>query len=693
MKKSRRGLVLGLGGLLILAAGAALVFQGIRSTLLLEHQAALVFEGAAAREAHERVEAILRAVDVEARAALDALAAAAVDRAPDKLRAARTLHPIVFLPFLIAQDGSLLYPPLPGPALGGLASEDPPPEEFAAALRASLEPPEGTRSVAALHAVAAAPEVAWTWRLRARAATASRLLGDGHAAAAEAAYQDIESDFADELQEMVRPSRIEILCARTMATAKAGRIAEARTLLLETLDLALAEEAPARVHEEAALVLRRGRDLDIAALPDDAFHAALARREKLNAERSRGRRLAQVVAEWVRPRLLRGGAAPDQVVIELPDGDAPLVWIRPSAPSDLAAVGLAFDPERITAIASATLTSPAHAAPDGNPWPFELRPAGPAVDFHDLDGFPLLLRGQRIGVSRDWWERLLRDARRPFRIAAILIGALGCFLALSGLLVIYLLRREFALSRMKTELVANVSHELKTPLALIRLFGETLLLGRVKDEAKMREYHEVIVRESERLSQLVANVLSFASLESGARPFQPERLDLRRAVEETLAGYRLQLEGKGFHVDFEVSGDIPPIGLDRAGATQAFLNLLDNAVKYSPGRKEGGNGITVRLSSASGRVRLSVADRGIGISAGEREKIFDLFYRSPHVRTLGLPGSGLGLALVRHIAAAHGGSVEVESTPGEGSTFTLSFPIAASTSTSEFPRSAMHEKG
>jgi signal transduction histidine kinase len=223
---------------------------------------------------------------------------------------------------------------------------------------------------------------------------------------------------------------------------------------------------------------------------------------------------------------------------------------------------------------------------------------------------------------------------------------------------------------MKTELVANVSHELKTPLALIRLFGETLLLERVTDPERRKEALSIIMRESERLTHLIANVLDFAAIEAGKKAYRLEPQDIGRVARETYERYRFQLDAKGFAHSFESAADLPPVLADADAIAQALLNLIENAIKYSPERKV----IAVRVDTDADRVRIAVEDRGMGISADDRERIWDDFYRSKAARALGTRGSGLGLSLVRHILEAHGGRVSMESAPGEGSRFTLDFP-------------------
>jgi signal transduction histidine kinase len=252
-----------------------------------------------------------------------------------------------------------------------------------------------------------------------------------------------------------------------------------------------------------------------------------------------------------------------------------------------------------------------------------------------------------------------------------LIGFIDVMLG-AGLLLVYAnVRRELQLSRLKSDFVANVSHELKTPLALIRLFAETLELGRVKDEAKAQQYYRVINKESQRLSQLINNVLDFSRIEAGRRQYRFAPTSVARVVSDVVDAHRFQIEQHGFVLELDMAEELPELPLDKEALGQALSNLVNNAIKYS--REEKRIRIAVRVEAD--RLLLSVADRGIGIAKSEQGKIFDQFYRAEDSLVHDTKGSGLGLALVRHIMEAHGGSVEVDSSPGKGSTFTLALPV------------------
>ena len=234
-----------------------------------------------------------------------------------------------------------------------------------------------------------------------------------------------------------------------------------------------------------------------------------------------------------------------------------------------------------------------------------------------------------------------------------------------------LMRRESEVARLKADFVANVSHDLKTPLSVIRMFGETLEMGRVPDAATRAEYYRVITRESERLSRLIDNVLDFSRIEGGRRTYERAPAAVEPLVRESLEPFAYPLEHGGFKVEVDVAADLPDVVMDAAAVGQALSNLIDNAIKYSGERK------TLRVSAAvvDGELRLAVADEGIGIAAEEHARIFEKFYRVGRSDTQGRRGSGVGLALVRHVAEAHGGHVTVESRPGAGSRFILTLPV------------------
>ncbi len=230
--------------------------------------------------------------------------------------------------------------------------------------------------------------------------------------------------------------------------------------------------------------------------------------------------------------------------------------------------------------------------------------------------------------------------------------------------------REARLAQLRTEFVATVGHELRTPVAVVRTCAETLLLGRATEPADRRRLLEGIVRESERLSGLLGNVLDFARLEAGRRRFELSRADLGDVVRQTVETYQGALERVGFSVSLEVEVDLPPVDCDREAVSAAVTNLLENAAKYSPDSRAAE--VDVRRDGAA--VIVEVVDHGSGIPDDEKPRVFERFFRGRGRAVQETRGTGIGLALVRHAADAHDARIEVVDTPGGGATFRLVFP-------------------
>jgi signal transduction histidine kinase len=261
-----------------------------------------------------------------------------------------------------------------------------------------------------------------------------------------------------------------------------------------------------------------------------------------------------------------------------------------------------------------------------------------------------------------------RQAVRRQVVLFTLAFAVLLVVIIAGILATWrLTRRETEMARLKSDFVANVSHDLKTPLSVIRMFGETLEMGRVVDESQRRDYYRVITRESERLSRLIDNVLDFSRIEGGRQTYDMSPTAVEPLIRETLEAFAYPLGQGGFKVDVTIAPDLAEVEMDAAAVGQALANLVDNAIKYSGDERA----LTVDARVVDGRLALSVVDRGVGIARAEHERIFEKFYRVGRSDTQGRRGSGVGLALVRHVAVAHGGDVTVESAPGAGSRFTL----------------------
>jgi signal transduction histidine kinase len=265
-------------------------------------------------------------------------------------------------------------------------------------------------------------------------------------------------------------------------------------------------------------------------------------------------------------------------------------------------------------------------------------------------------------TAEEWAQsNFLLNISMSALLALVLVG--GIVLALRTA------AREIKLSRMKSDFVSNVSHELRTPIASVRVFGEFLRLGRARSEEKVREYIET---ESRRLTQLINNILDFSKIESGAKTYRFRPAHVESIVEGVAHTLAVSLKHKGFRLEYDPPAEpLPTLEVDAEAITQALSNLVDNAVKYSGDAME----VRIRLSRADGEALLAVEDHGIGISRDEQAKVFERFHRVSTGLVHNVRGSGLGLSIVSHIARAHGGSVDVRSEPGRGSTFTIHLPL------------------
>jgi len=270
------------------------------------------------------------------------------------------------------------------------------------------------------------------------------------------------------------------------------------------------------------------------------------------------------------------------------------------------------------------------------------------------------------------------DRRREVLFMAAAGGGLVLTL-LVGYLALRDVSRELSVASLRASFIAGVTHELKTPLTSIRLLAETLRQDRAQPE-KRAELLDTVVHETERLSEVVDNVLSSSRIESGTRTYDPKPFSVTSAVRDVLRRFDYVLAKEGFTLDVRIV-DVPlRVAADADAFAQAVLNLLGNAVKYSGTSRE----IQVTVDREGGDVAIGVADRGVGIPESEHRRIFESFYRVPEAAQHAA-GAGLGLALVRHFAEAHGGRVALVSQPGSGSTFTLRLPILPLDATASEP--------
>jgi signal transduction histidine kinase len=234
-------------------------------------------------------------------------------------------------------------------------------------------------------------------------------------------------------------------------------------------------------------------------------------------------------------------------------------------------------------------------------------------------------------------------------------------------------RRSEELSELKSYFISSVSHELRTPLTSIRMFAEMLRSKAVTSPRQQREYLEIIEGESERLSRLIGNILDFAKIERGVKEYNFAPVDVPTIARRSSMAMRYQFLQHGGKLRTRIPKRIPVIEADGDALEEAFLNLLSNALKYSLKHKE----VDFVVQARKRAIEISVADKGIGIPESELPHIYDRFYRVRDPRTRQVGGAGLGLALVKHIVEAHGGSLTVRSTVGLGSTFTITLPFRA----------------
>jgi len=238
-------------------------------------------------------------------------------------------------------------------------------------------------------------------------------------------------------------------------------------------------------------------------------------------------------------------------------------------------------------------------------------------------------------------------------------------------LIIRLLAQEMNLFQLKSDFIASVSHEFKTPLTSMGAILEHLQDGKIEDQDKIREYYKILRHDSDRLKRLVLNVLDFTKIEEGKRTYRPLSVDIGRLVQQEVNSFEKELNLSGFTVELKMENKNFPVYADEDALNQALHNILDNAIKFSQREKK----IEVSVERKGDKVEIAVLDKGIGIPESEQKKIFEKFYRGKKASSISPTGTGLGLTLVKHIMAAHEGEIIVQSRLGEGSRISLILPI------------------
>jgi len=309
--------------------------------------------------------------------------------------------------------------------------------------------------------------------------------------------------------------------------------------------------------------------------------------------------------------------------------------------------------------------------PDG----VEIIPVPPEQELSD-DGLIVVTAGPSLpGWRLALKEPGLFDTATNARISTyfwtgFLAVVAMCVLAI---IVLNLVRRQMTSTRLKNDLVANVTHELKTPLSSMRLLVDTLLNSEKLNEKTAREYLQLIAKENSRLSRLIDNFLTFSRMERNKHVFDFSEVSVARVVDDAVAAVRERFNAPGCGLEVTIAEDLPPVVADGDALVTALVNLLDNAFKYSGDEKV----IRLRARAQNGGVCFEVRDNGIGLSPREARKVFKRFYQVDQSLSRETGGCGLGLSIVQYIVAAHKGDVRVESEPSKGSTFTIVVPAAA----------------
>ncbi len=251
---------------------------------------------------------------------------------------------------------------------------------------------------------------------------------------------------------------------------------------------------------------------------------------------------------------------------------------------------------------------------------------------------------------------------------------LGVYFLLVGAIIAIVLSalKSKRFAQQQIDFVSSVSHEFRTPLAVIYSASENLADGVTKDEAQVARYGYLIKDEGKKLSSMVEQILEFAGARSGRKKYNFAQTDVSEVTRAALAACAPLLEEMGFEVETSIAEDLPLVEADRDALSSAIQNLIRNSIKYSNGSRW----VRVSVEQADGRIRLSVADRGIGVVSGDLKHIFEPFYRAKDVVDAQIHGNGLGLALVKEIAEVHGGNVKAKSEIGKGSKFTIELPLS-----------------
>jgi signal transduction histidine kinase len=358
------------------------------------------------------------------------------------------------------------------------------------------------------------------------------------------------------------------------------------------------------------------------------------------------------------PMLTIANANPDRLVAVIYAGEALRHWIpAPAAPE--------------TSGVRVELTDP-----EGRPL---LGSGAPAASLRVAKTLsPASLRWQLDVSASTSAEVAFAAERRNYLIlvlvAIVLMVALACYAMARGVL------REAAAGQLQSDFVSAVSHEFRSPLTTLRQLTELLADGRIVDEGRRRQYFNVMQKETSRLHQLVENLLDFGRMDAGRRQYRMESLDLAVLVRDAVQQYRHEAGASGHAIELASAGPLP-IAADREAVERVVRNLLENAVKYSPEART----VWVETDRDGPSAVLRVRDQGIGIPEEEKKQIFEKFVRGEAAKRAAIPGTGIGLAMVKEIVRVHQGEVALASEVGSGSTFVVRLPLSVHAGAAEVP--------
>jgi signal transduction histidine kinase len=338
-----------------------------------------------------------------------------------------------------------------------------------------------------------------------------------------------------------------------------------------------------------------------------------------------------------------------------------IIGARLSVPNMIKSVEESFGTSEIDENLNVVLLKES-SSPSQSPLVNEIHIAEEPLDLLEgnMQGFKLALVGVNDITIKDF-------TARGIRLYYALLVVIIIVIILGVLFIFYDISREQELTRMKSEFISNVTHEIKTPIATIRGLAENVSEGWVTSQEKQQHYFRLIASESEKLGHLVENTLDFSRIESGRKKYFLEYCSVQELIEKTIQRFRILTEGQEIDLSVHMGNNLPSVLLDKAAMEQALLNLLDNALKYSLQEKV----IKVNVKEENDHLHISISDRGIGIDRKDRSRIFDKFYRSESGSGKKIAGSGIGLTLVKEIVESHGGNVTFESERNKGSTFII----------------------